>query len=96
VLVHVDASDLLDVGILLVGTWLWVSFLLGLVPWLATMALEREMGEQWPQAYRSLNIDRGATSLAQFGAGTILIFKGRGVVNLLIRLREFGLKRPRD
>lgn len=94
VMIQVNASDLLDVGILLTGTWLWVSFLLGVVPWLASMAFEREMGEQWPQAYRSLNIDRGATLLAQFVVGAILIFKQHGVVHLLMSLRDLGLKKP--
>jgi hypothetical protein len=93
---QIRADELLNVGLLLMGTWLWVSMLFDALPWLAGTLFYRMSPEQWEQVFKYQSLNQGSTLIAKLILGTVLIFKARGVANLLIKLRDFGLKKPAD
>ena len=95
-LLQIQAGDLLNVGLLLMGSWLWVSMLFEALPWLAGVMLYRRYPEQWDEVFKYQSLNQGSILVAKLVLGTVLILKARGVANLLLKLRDLGLKKPTD
>lgn len=93
---RIHADDLLKVGLLLMGAWLWVSMLFEALPRLAGIMLYRQYPEQWEHMFKYQSFNGGILLIAKSLLGAVLIFKVRGVTNLFLKLRDFGLKKPDD
>ncbi len=99
VLVHIEARDLPGVGLMLFGVWMLLKPLndIGsLVALLAAMPRPETMGGQYPEIIRQGMVKVTFVCITYWSLGLLLIGKSRGLVNVLIRLRDLGLKKPTD
>lgn len=96
VVVNVQAGDILEVGLMLFGVWLFIEPLTDIVRivalWVALPDFEK-MGGQLPDYLHAGTLGVILKCVIYWGLGLILLFKARGVRRMLFAMRDAGLKK---